>query len=61
LLVNAKARRTQVQKSLHEFAAFAEGQSGEIAVITNQQVKNEVVDAGCFAAEILEQIEIRSA
>src|SRR2546429_3662057 len=33
----------------------------KIAVVANQQVKDEIVDARCFAAKILEQIEIRSA
>jgi hypothetical protein len=41
--------------------AFTEGQSGEIAVVANQQVEDEIVNTRCFAAEILEQIEVWSA
>ena len=52
---------TQLQNGFHQLATFTEGQSGEIAVVANQEVENKIVNTGCFTAEILKQIEVWSA
>jgi len=39
----------------------AQGQSGEVAVIANENIEDEVVNTGCLVAKALEEIEVRSA
>ena len=40
---------------------FAQRQSGEVAVVANEKVENEVANARSLAAKLLKQIEVRSA
>jgi hypothetical protein len=44
-----------------QLAAFTQGQTGEITILADEKVEDEIVNAGCFAAEISEPIEVWSA
>jgi hypothetical protein len=46
---------------LFSFSNFQPTQSGQITVLANQKVEDEVVDAGCFTAEAWEQAKIWTA
>ena len=61
LLRDSEERRMQLQKRLHEFAAVSQGKSGEIALLADEKIEDEIVNTRCFAAEVLEQVEVRSA
>ncbi|SRR6266566_1483919 len=61
LFRDADVGRTYLQKRFHQLTAFAQRQSRKVAVVTDKEVENEVVNTGCFAAKVLEQIEIWSA
>src|SRR5438094_9632838 len=46
LFGDADAWGTQLQKGFHQFAAFVQRQSGEIAVVADKKVEDEIVNTG---------------
>src|SRR5215472_7897496 len=48
-------------QGLQHLAALDQRQLGQIAVVENEQVEDEIVDVGCSTAKVLKQVEVRSA
>ena len=56
-----EAIRPQFQNGFRQLTTFTEGQSGQIAVVANEKIEDEIVNVRRGGAKVLKQIEVRSA